>query len=53
MASELADRVHRAYTAFAERGSDTIVALTDPEVRFTSLVMGSEGTGALRDALAG
>lgn len=44
MASELADRVHRAYTAFAERDIDTMVELTDPEVRFTSLVMESEGT---------
>ena len=41
--TDRAERVRRAYAAFAERDFETICELSDPEVEFTSLTMESEG----------
>ena len=44
MSEELVQKTYGAYDAFARRDFDALAALCDPDVRFTSLVMESEGT---------
>src|SRR5215211_6708933 len=45
MSQENEELAHRAYDAFSSGDLEALLALTDPEVEFTSLVLEAEGGG--------